>query len=185
MRHALLPLLGAALGCASADADRDTAPAPALSGAVVPGEWGYTHDHVELLSDPCGWAAVLEPAGGLTAFMPTGFAVSVTADTFTIAARRHGGSFGAEEPAACALDERGRFTCAPQPIAPRDGFLGAYGWRYRVTFTGRATTPRRLDGTAIVEFSSVDPDTDEMLRAVGIDFGDCTQLLGLSLQHTR
>ena len=167
------------------DGPDDTPDDDETSGPIVQsGVWVYVNDDFDIVEDPCNWADFLEPAGGLIDFMPTDFTVEGDLEAFSMLAGRYGGSFGAETPVTCELLGRERFQCETQDVIPVDGLLGSYGWRYTVDFEGTVATSRRINGTAVVAFQSIDAESQAALDALGIDFRSCTQVLDLQLGYS-
>ena len=73
------------------------------------------------------------------------------------------------------------FACEQQQVFPLAYDLGSFGWEYAIDFTGRATNERLLQGTAVVSFPSVDPDSASWLDYFGIDLAECTQVYSLEI----
>ena len=143
---------------------------PVVSGEYRPA--GYT-----VIDDPCG---IMTQLSDLDTWLPTGFDVERYPTGFRNEGTRYGGDYGTEGPVLC-LFEGDTFTCETQTVVPVDGFLGQYGWRYAIDYSGTLESYRAVVGTARVDFVSIDPDTQALLDTYDLLLPDCAQTIELRI----
>lgn len=152
-----------------------TEPEPDPGLTLASGVWTPTGLDVE--EDPCDWNNSMRTVGlSIEAFLPSAFEVDASEGEFTIEAI----DYGAQGPISCTISDDD-FSCEQQRVAPLAYDLGAIGWEYAIDFNGRATNEGLLQGTAVVSFPSVDPDSEGWLDYFGIDPSECTQVYSLEI----